>query len=151
LLIYGCTVYGIQVGSMSMPGKCSFRRKLITCEIMAFLCIIVFIWLDEVIDIPHLILGAGSTPLNWRESLSESVIIAIVGAVIIGYTKRLIRRVKILEGFLPVCSSCKKIRDSKGHWHQMELYIRNKSEAEFSHGLCPDCADKLASRLNKDF
>ncbi|MCD4706200.1 MAG: hypothetical protein K8S62_00500 [Candidatus Sabulitectum sp.] len=136
---------------MNLSVRCSFRKKLITCEIVAFLCIIMFIWLDEVIDIPHLLLGAESTPLNWRESLSESMIVAIIGVLIISYTKKLIRRVKILEGFLPICSSCKRIRDSKGHWHQMESYIRDKSEAEFTHGLCPDCADKLASRLHKDF
>lgn len=52
-------------------------------------------------------------------------------------------QIKILQGFLPICSSCKKIRDDQGAWSQMEVYIRNHSEAQFSHGLCPDCARKL--------
>jgi GAF domain-containing protein len=52
-------------------------------------------------------------------------------------------KVKTLSGFLPICSSCKKIRDDKGYWQQIESYIRDHSEAEFSHGLCPDCAKKL--------
>lgn len=51
--------------------------------------------------------------------------------------------IKTLKGFLPICSSCKKIRDDKGYWTQIEAYIREHSEAEFSHGLCPDCMKRL--------
>jgi PAS domain S-box-containing protein len=52
-------------------------------------------------------------------------------------------QVKALSGFLPICASCKKIRDDQGYWQQIESYIREHSEAEFSHGLCPDCARRL--------
>ncbi|MCL7486915.1 MAG: cache domain-containing protein [Desulfobulbaceae bacterium] len=52
-------------------------------------------------------------------------------------------KVKLLSGFLPICASCKKIRDDKGYWNQIESYIRQHSEAEFSHSICPDCAEKL--------
>lgn len=52
-------------------------------------------------------------------------------------------KVKLLSGFLPICASCKKIRDDKGYWQQIESYIKEHSEAEFSHGICPDCAYKL--------
>lgn len=52
-------------------------------------------------------------------------------------------KVKQLSGFLPICASCKKIRDDKGYWNQIESYIRDHSEAEFSHGICPDCIKKL--------
>jgi hypothetical protein len=51
--------------------------------------------------------------------------------------------IKILKGLLPICASCKQIRDDKGYWNQIEHYIHEHSEAEFSHGLCPDCARKL--------
>jgi uncharacterized protein with PIN domain len=51
--------------------------------------------------------------------------------------------VKLLSGFLHICSSCKKIRDDEGHWMQIEKYISDHSEAEFSDSLCPDCATKL--------
>ncbi len=59
-------------------------------------------------------------------------------------------QVKLLSGFLPICASCKKIRDDKGYWQQIELYIRDHSEAEFSHGICPDCAKKLYPDLYED-
>jgi hypothetical protein len=51
--------------------------------------------------------------------------------------------VKQLSGMLPICASCKKIRNDKGYWEQIEAYIRDHSEVEFSHGICPDCAEKL--------
>ena len=56
-------------------------------------------------------------------------------------------KVKQLSGFLPICASCKKIRDDKGYWNQLEEYIRDHSEVEFSHGICPDCAKKLYPEL----
>jgi len=52
-------------------------------------------------------------------------------------------KVKKLSGFLPICASCKKIRNDQGYWTQIEAYIRDHSEAEFSHGICPECARKL--------
>jgi hypothetical protein len=54
-----------------------------------------------------------------------------------------IDRVKVLRGLLPICSSCKKIRDDQGYWTQLETYIHQHSEADFTHGLCPDCAERL--------
>lgn len=52
-------------------------------------------------------------------------------------------KVKLLSGLLPICASCKKIRDDEGYWQQIEVYIREHSEAQFSHGICPECMVKL--------
>ena len=52
-------------------------------------------------------------------------------------------KIKILKGIIPICASCKKIRDDEGFWHQVEIYISEHSNADFSHGICPDCAIKL--------
>ncbi len=49
------------------------------------------------------------------------------------------RKIKVLEGVLPICSYCKKIKDDEGDWLQIEQYIDHHSEAEFSHGVCPTC------------
>lgn len=51
--------------------------------------------------------------------------------------------VKTLSGLLPICANCKKIRDDKGYWTQVEAYIQERSQARFSHGVCPDCLKKL--------
>ncbi len=53
---------------------------------------------------------------------------------------------KVLSGMLPICCSCKKIRDDNGYWEQVEVYVRDHSEAEFSHGICPECIEKLYGR-----
>lgn len=58
-------------------------------------------------------------------------------------------KVKTLRGLVPICASCKKIRDDKGFWHQVEAYIQDHSDAVFSHGICPDCALKLYPDLCK--
>ena len=59
-------------------------------------------------------------------------------------------KVKTLSGLVPICASCKKIRDDKGYWNQIEAYISKRSEAEFSHGICPECARKLYPGLYED-
>jgi ABC-type multidrug transport system fused ATPase/permease subunit len=51
--------------------------------------------------------------------------------------------VRLLRGLIPICASCKKVRDDQGYWNQLDLYIQKYSDAEFSHGLCPDCAHTL--------
>jgi CheY-like chemotaxis protein len=51
--------------------------------------------------------------------------------------------VKVLKGLLPICASCKKIRDDRGYWEGVESYIKKHSDVEFSHGLCPDCITRL--------
>jgi hypothetical protein len=58
--------------------------------------------------------------------------------------------IKILHGLLPICASCKKIRDDKGYWTQIESYIKDHSEADFTHGLCPECVEKLYPGLRKN-
>jgi hypothetical protein len=65
-------------------------------------------------------------------------------------------RVKTLQGLLPICSYCKKIRDDRNYWQQVEGYISDHSEAQFSHGICPECyarfvqpeLDRLADRAD---
>ena len=82
--------------------------------------------------------------LGWRlltreELKREKVIIQL---------QKALRQVKTLRGMLPICASCKKIRDDKGYWNQIESYIRHHSEAEFTHSICPECSKKLYPGLN---
>ena len=59
--------------------------------------------------------------------------------------------VKILSGFIPICSSCKQIRDDKGFWSQVEAYITKNSEAKFSHSICPKCVQKLYPEFYNEY
>jgi len=63
--------------------------------------------------------------------------------------KETIAQVKTLKGLLSICSSCNNIRDDKRYWNQIKSYIKDHPEAEFSHGICPDCAKKLYPELSK--
>lgn len=74
------------------------------------------------------------TPLKELEGEKEKLI---------GELEEALGKVKLLSGFIPICAACKKIRDDKGYWTQIETYIRNHSEAEFSHGICPECFERL--------
>ena len=56
--------------------------------------------------------------------------------------RKALAEVKVLRGLLPICSFCKKVRDDSGYWNQIEFYIGRHTEAEFSHGICPECAKK---------
>ncbi|MDY0041750.1 MAG: hypothetical protein RBS57_15665, partial [Desulforhabdus sp.] len=62
---------------------------------------------------------------------------------LIASLKKAMDEVKTLQGFIPICASCKKIRDDEGYWRQIEAYIEEHSSATFSHGICPDCGKKL--------
>jgi hypothetical protein len=62
---------------------------------------------------------------------------------LIGRLQDALQQVKTLSGLLPICSSCKKIRNDKGYWQKLEGYIREHSEAEFTHSICPECMEKL--------
>jgi PAS domain S-box-containing protein len=64
--------------------------------------------------------------------------------------KKAMRDIRTLKGIVPICANCKKIRDDHGFWTQVEVYIRDHTEAEFSHGICPDCMDELYPGIEID-
>ena len=84
-----------------------------------------------------------STLRNDREHLEEAV------AQRTQELQQALDNVKTLRGMIPICSSCKKIRDDAGYWNQVEVYIREHSEAEFTHGICPDCVARMYPGLGK--
>lgn len=57
--------------------------------------------------------------------------------------QKALSEIKTLKGFLPICSHCKEIREDKGYWKQIESYIQDHSDAEFSHSICQECAEKF--------
>ena len=69
-----------------------------------------------------------------------AVIVSIILQIVI---QNLSEEITTLKGFLPICAKCKKIRDDKGYWNQMERYISDHSQAEFTHDICPECAEEL--------
>lgn len=64
--------------------------------------------------------------------------------------EKALAEVKILRGILPICAKCKKIRDDRGYWNQIEFYIQQHSEADFTHSICPDCRKELYPELYEE-
>lgn len=118
--------------------KITLEKKLLLVEFVGFITVIALIWIDEIFDLPHHLLGTEKTPLNWSESLFETTMVSVLACFVALLTRRLLKRVKSLEGLLPICSICKKIRVNE-KWVPVEQYIGERSDADFSHGLCPDC------------
>lgn len=69
---------------------------------------------------------------------------------LIAELRKALSEVKRLSGLLPICASCKKIRDDRGYWNQVEAYIQKHSEAQFTHSVCPECAKKLYPNLGRN-
>jgi len=116
---------------------------IILYQILGFGFIWLFLWVDELFDIPHYLFGTMETPVNIAESIFESLIILIIGIFCVGVTMRLMTKIKVLEGLVPICSSCKKIRDQNHQWQHIETYLESRSDALFTHGICNDCMEKL--------
>ncbi len=63
--------------------------------------------------------------------------------------KDALAKIKTLSGIIPICAKCKKIRDDEGYWNQVEVYVRDHTEAEFSHGLCPECVAEMEKKIDE--
>lgn len=113
-------------------------------ELIGFALVIGFLWLDEILDLPHRLFGTVATPINWRESLFETVLAVPVGVLAVWLSCRLLNHIKYLEGFLLFCAGCKRVR-VKGQWVPVEAFVQDRSEIHVTHGLCPDCLEKFCA------
>ena len=111
--------------------------------------------------IGHKIMLLNARRIYLKKYASRLILLAILDATdhreaerekekLIGDLRKALDEIKTLRGIIPICASCKKIRDDKGYWNQVEVYVRDHTEAEFSHGLCPACAKKLYPDLYED-
>ena len=121
--------------------KETFTKKILFYDAIGFGAAMLTIWLDEIIDIPHLVFGADATPINVTEALIESLMVFLLGIGVMTVTWTLLKKIKYLEGFLPVCSFCKKIRVDD-RWIPIVDYITDNSAARFTHSCCPQCVEK---------
>jgi hypothetical protein len=124
--------------------KSKTLRKLIISQLIVvilFLCLTIG---NEILDLPYFIFGDKPTSFGQRTGeIIIEVVIFVTVIIIEGLLfKKLYSRIRILEGLLPICASCKKVRYEE-QWEQVENYIAEHSLAKFSHSICPDCARKL--------
>ena len=97
----------------------------------------------SVISAPLMEEGKLKASITAFRDISERKLVEQEREKLIADLQKALAEIKTLHGILPICSFCKKIRDNKGAWHQLEAYISEHTESEFSHGLCQECAKKM--------
>jgi hypothetical protein len=104
--------------------------------------------LNEVVDLPHYLFGDVPTAFGQRtgEIYVELALFTAIMSIEILLLRKFYSRIRLLEGFLPICANCKKIRKEE-KWEEMEKYITEHSLVQFSHSICPECAAELYPEL----
>lgn len=121
--------------------------RILWCEGIGFLAIIVLSWANELSDLSHIISGVRYIP-NWRESALETPIVLLVAIPVMIFTRRIVSRLYYLEGFLRVCAWCKKL-EHNGEWIPMEEFFASKFQTKTSHGMCLACMHELKAKKTK--
>lgn len=87
--------------------------------------------------------GKMTRAVHMARDITQRIVIRNERKKLVRDLEQSLKRIKTLSGLLPICSHCKKIRDDKGYWRLIESYIEKHSNASFSHGMCPECTEKL--------
>jgi hypothetical protein len=125
-----------------LPRKDSFAR-IAFWQFMTFLALLLAVWVNELLDLSALVYETPPRPPDLFNAsiLSAGVLLAAIVAVGHSYAQQK----RIIRGFLTVCSYCHKIRIKHEDWEQMESFVVSRSLASFSHGVCPDCYEKITN------
>ncbi len=115
-------------------------------ETLGFLAIIALSWVDELIGLPRLLFGGPAHHPEFRESAMETVVVLIIAAPILLLTRRLVSRLFYLEKFLKICAWCKRV-DTGESWVSMDAYLAAGYGQQTTHGICPDCYEKVKNEL----
>lgn len=140
--IFADGVWPITLCEVAMREKVRKRLVLVSGEFVGFLLVLAVIWLDEIIDLPQMLLGAEPSPINWRESLIETIFTVALGILVVYRSWKLLGELYHISGFLPVCSNCKRIR-LNDKWVPLETYMYEVNDTTVSHGMCPLCMKAL--------
>ena len=119
--------------------------------VMSILCTIVWFWVNVVSGHAQLsyFYTAWNTMMRFLSFIAIGLALSKIRQLLdrqrqlVEDLRRSLSEVKVLEGFLPICSQCKKICDHDGNWQQLEKYVSDHSNTKFSHSFCPECATKF--------
>ena len=141
--IIGSTCWELIHGQTKPIENCPFVRMLETHQRENLVLAVGDKWLDVTSDPVFNKDGEIISAVHIISDITERKQIETEREKLVAELQTALAKVKTLSGLLPICSSCKKIRDDKGYWNQIEVYIQDHSDAEFSHGICPECIKKL--------
>lgn len=116
-------------------------NKILYIEILGFSLLILLIWVDELLDLPHILFDSPSTPFNFIEVIFESISAFFLGLFSIISTNSVLDRNRNLRKFYHICASCKKV-NYDGKWISIEEFLHEHADTDLSHGLCEICMEK---------
>jgi len=106
-------------------------------QFIAFFVMLLLIWVNETLDLSSLFFGEASSRVDMFGACILTAFLIVVAIVSVGHTYTQAKH--MLSGLITICSHCHRIRIDKDAWGELEQYLSDRSEAVFSHGLCPDC------------
>ena len=107
-------------------------------EALGFIFVALLIWVNEYLDLPHMLLGAPPTPWRPIEVAIESGFVLLLGTAVTGVSWLTFRRLAYLESLLTLCAACQRVGDD-GRWMPFETFVQSRDRTETTHGICPDC------------
>ena len=115
---------------------------MLALEAVGFLLIVAIIWMDELLDLPHLMFGAAHTPVGWGEGLLESLLTVAVAVAVVTITYRAFRRIEYLESLIVMCAWCRRVRSGQ-EWLSVEHFLEQQHQLRTSHGICEGCSRSI--------
>jgi hypothetical protein len=126
-------------------GKTSPLELIAFWQFLGFGLLLGVIWVDQVLDLSEVFFGTPRPGNSWLGTAIVTAGVIVIGFVTVAHTY--VQQKRILQGFLRICTYCKKIKLDNQSWEQMEKYVSEHSHAEFSHGICPDCFKRVVGEL----
>jgi hypothetical protein len=117
----------------------ALRRLAIVLQVAGFLLVAGVIWLDESIDLPHLLFRASPTPFRPEEAVFEMLLLGVTAAATILVTSAILRRLAYVEALVRFCPSCQRVL-RRGEWTSVSDFFQDEEAEALHYGVCPDCA-----------
>jgi hypothetical protein len=117
------------------------RRHVVLLVVVAFELVVLFNWLSEIFDLPHVLYGAPEAAFRWQAPLAQTLWMTLLLVFVIIVLLVFFKQIRYLEGFMPVCSFCKSIRVGD-EWVPLERYLQERADVKMTHSLCPGCAKR---------
>jgi hypothetical protein len=131
---------------MRLNGRYLLHR-MIWAQVLCFALLLVFISIDDEFLIPRFLPPHSHISPSTLAAILDSAWVVVLMVMSLTIQIKYLDKLRLLEGLLSVCASCKRIHDGKDHWSPIEEYIQKRSHADFSHDICPDCGVKLYGDL----
>ena len=137
------------IGSVQadMPKRASAVNEALVLEALAFVLVALLLWVNEYLDLPHLVFGSPASPWRPVEIAIESGFVLLLGAAVTLVSWLTFRRLAYLESLLILCATCQRVGD-EGRWMAFEEFVALRDKTETTHGMCPDCKTTLGPQFS---